>query len=61
MGLWQPAEAIVEEARQIGYKRNRLDAAMEPAKCVYMSLGFREILSYQRMPIKSVVFVELAL
>jgi hypothetical protein len=48
VGLWQPAEAVVEEARQIGYKRVRLDTAMEPAKCVYTSLGSWEILPYQR-------------
>lgn len=55
------AQAIVEEARQIGYKRMRLDTVLEPAKNLYKSLGFREIPPYQHVPIDGVVFMELEL
>jgi putative acetyltransferase len=37
------AQAILEEARRIGYKRMRLHTVQEPAKSLYRSLGFREI------------------
>jgi epoxyqueuosine reductase len=55
------AEAIIEEARRIGYKRMWLDTVLEPAKCLYQSLGFAEIPPYQHVPIEGVVFMELAL
>ena len=55
------AQAIIEEARQIGYKRLRLDTVLEPAQCLYRSLGFREIPPYQHVPIAGVVFMELEL
>jgi GNAT superfamily N-acetyltransferase len=55
------ARAIIEEARRIGYKRMRLDTVLEPAKSLYRSLGFREILPYQHVPIEGVVFMELEL
>ncbi len=55
------AEAIIEEARRIGYKRMRLDTVLEPAKSLYRSLGFREIPPYQYVPIQGVVFMELDL
>jgi putative acetyltransferase len=55
------ANAIIEEARRIGYKRMRLDTVLEPAKCLYRSLGFREIPPYQPVPIAGVVFMELEL
>jgi len=55
------AEAIIEEARRIGYKRMRLDTVLEPAKSLYRSLGFREIPPYQHVPIQGVVFMELDL
>jgi GNAT superfamily N-acetyltransferase len=55
------AQAIIEEARQIGYKRMRLDTVLEPAKCLYRSLGFREIPPYQHVPVEGVVFMELEL
>ena len=54
-------QAIIEEARRIGYKRMRLDTVLEPAKRLYRSLGFREIPPYQRVPIEGVVFMELEL
>jgi len=55
------AEAILEEARRIGYKRMRLDTVLEPAKRLYQSLGFTEIPPYQHVPIEGVVFMELEL
>jgi len=55
------AQAIVEQARQIGYKRIRLDTVLEPAKSLYRSLGFREIPPYQHVPIDGVVFMALEL
>jgi GNAT superfamily N-acetyltransferase len=55
------ANAIIEEARRIGYKRMRLDTVLEPAKCLYRSLGFREILPYQHVPMEGVAFMELEL
>jgi epoxyqueuosine reductase QueG/predicted GNAT family acetyltransferase len=55
------AQAIIEEARRIGYKRMRLDTVLEPAKKLYRSLGFREIPPYQPVPVAGVVFMELEL
>ncbi|UCD48556.1 MAG: GNAT family N-acetyltransferase [Phycisphaerales bacterium] len=55
------AQAIIEEARQIGYQRMWLDTVMEPAKNLYRSLGFTEIPPYQEVPIEGVVFMELKL
>jgi putative acetyltransferase len=55
------AQAILEEARRIGYKRIRLDTVLEPAKGLYRSLGFVEIPPYQHVPIPGVVFMELVL
>ena len=55
------AEAIIEQARRIGYKRMRLDTVLEPARSLYRSLGFREIPPYQHVPIDGVVFMELEL
>ena len=55
------AEAIIEEARRIGYKRMWLDTVMEPAKSLYRSLGFSEISPYQHVPIEGVIFMELEL
>ena len=55
------AEAVVEEARRIRYKRMRLDTVLEPAKGLYRSMGFRQIPPYQDVPIPGVVFMELEL
>jgi len=55
------AQAIIEEARRIGYKRMRLDTAFEPALSLYKSLGFRQIPPYQYVPIEGVIFMELEL
>lgn len=55
------ANAIIEEARRIGYKHMRLDTVLEPARNLYRSLGFREIPPYQHVPVEGVVFMELEL
>jgi epoxyqueuosine reductase QueG/predicted GNAT family acetyltransferase len=55
------AEAIIEQARQIGYQRMWLDTVMEPAKNLYRSLGFTDIPPYQEVPLEGVVFMALNL
>lgn len=55
------AQAIIEQARRIGYKRMRLHTAWEPARSLYRSLGFREVPPCQPVPIDGVVFMELEL
>jgi GNAT superfamily N-acetyltransferase len=55
------SEAIITEARRLGYQRMRLDTVLEPARNLYRSLGFREIPPYQHVPIEGVIFMELQL
>jgi GNAT superfamily N-acetyltransferase len=55
------AEAIIEKAQRIRYKRMRLDTILEPAKSLYESLGFREIPPYEDVPVEGVMFMELKL
>jgi ribosomal protein S18 acetylase RimI-like enzyme len=57
------ALAIIAEAREIGYGRMRLDTvpAMERARALYISLGFREIPPYRFNPIPGTAFLELDL
>ena len=55
------AEAIIEEARRSGYKTMKLDTVLEPAKCLYKSLGFKEIPPYQHVTIEGILFMELEL
>jgi ribosomal protein S18 acetylase RimI-like enzyme len=57
------AEAIITAANEIGYERMRLDTlnSMEPALCLYHSLGFRQIKPYYANPDERAVFMELAL
>ena len=57
------AEAVIERARQAGYRSLRLDtlASMAPATTLYRSLGFREIAPYYPNPLPDVVYLELTL
>src|SRR5262249_44778551 len=57
------AQRIIEAAREIGYKRMRLDtlSSMKPAIALYESLGFAKIPAYYENPSKLAVFMELEL
>lgn len=57
------AEAIIEEAKKLGYTRMRLDtiSTMKEAKGLYRSLGFRSIAPYRYNPIEGAAFMELDL
>ena len=57
------AEAILDEARRIGYERMRLDTvpAMRSAIALYESLGFRDIPAYRHNPILGTRFLEATL
>jgi putative acetyltransferase len=58
------AERLVADAREIGYKRLRLDTVepvMRNAVGLYRKLGFREIAPYRENPIESALYMELAL
>ncbi|MFZ2148083.1 MAG: GNAT family N-acetyltransferase [Sedimentisphaerales bacterium] len=57
------AEAVIEEAGKIGYNYMRLDTvpAMEAARALYISLGFKQTSAYRYNPIEGAVFMELKL
>jgi putative acetyltransferase len=57
------AEAVVAEARRLGYTRMRLDTVpgMDAAQSLYEQLGFREIPPYRPNPIPGARFLELEL
>jgi len=58
------AEAIIAEARRIGYERLRLDTLpgrMDQALGIYRSLGLREIQPYYDNPVAGATFMELIL
>ena len=57
------ATKVIEDGREIGYKRMRLDTvpAMQTAIALYVSLGFREIDPYRYNPIEGAKFMELDL
>ena len=54
------AEAVIDEARKLGYKQMRLDtlAPMIKAQRLYKSLGFKEIPAYYFNPYAGTVFME---
>lgn len=58
------AEAIIAEARNIGYQRMRLDTIepiMKDAVEMYRKLGFLEIAPYRPNPIAGAMYMELQL
>ena len=58
------AEKIIAEARQLGYKKLRLDTVepvMKTAVAMYRTLGFREIPPYCQNPIEGALYMELQL
>jgi len=58
------AERIIAEARQVGYRRMRLDTVepvMKDAVGIYRKLGFAEIEPYCSNPIPGALYMELQL
>jgi putative acetyltransferase len=58
------AEAVIEEARAIGYRKMRLDTVepvMPNAVAMYRRLGFTEIDPYRANPIAGALYMELRL
>jgi putative acetyltransferase len=58
------AEAIVAEARSIGYERIRLDTVepvMKDAVAMYRRIGFQEIAPYCENPMPGALYMELIL
>lgn len=57
------AEAVIDEARKIGYNYMRLDTvpSMDVARALYASLGFKQTSPYRYNPIEDAVFMELRL
>lgn len=57
------AEAAMERARQIGYKKMRLDVIenMKAAVSLYRSLGFESTVAYHHNPIEGALYLELDL
>jgi ribosomal protein S18 acetylase RimI-like enzyme len=57
------AEAVIAEARAVGYATLRLDTLPEmvAAQGLYRALGFREIMAYRANPVHGASYMELAL
>ena len=57
-------EAVIQEARGIGYRKIRLDTigpSMQDAMALYERMGFREISAYHHNPLEGVKYLELDL
>jgi ribosomal protein S18 acetylase RimI-like enzyme len=56
-------DAIIQDARGIGYEKMRLGslASLQEATALYRSLGFVEIPPYRFNPLSGAVFMELVL
>jgi len=54
------AQAVIGEARRIGYRRMRLDTlpSMRDAILLYRSLGFVQIAPYTKNPVPGALFLE---
>lgn len=57
------AEAVIKQARAMGYGRMRLDTvpSMKDARNLYRSLGFEQIDAYRYNPVEGAEFMELRL
>ena len=58
------ADRVIQEARQIGYCRMRLDTVepvMKDAVAMYRKLGFKEIAPYRANPMPGTLYMELEL
>jgi putative acetyltransferase len=58
------AKAIIDEARQMGYRRMRLDTVepvMKNAVAMYRKMGFKQIAPYRPNPIDGAMYMELEL
>jgi putative acetyltransferase len=58
------AEALIAEARQIGYQRMRLDTVepvMKDAVAMYRKLGFKDTPPYRPNPMAGTIYMELEL
>ena len=57
------AEALIEEARRMGYTSMRLDTipSLVAANALYASLGFKKIDQYRYNPLDGATFMELQL
>ncbi len=57
------AEAVIAEARAIGYTKMRLDSllSLKEAAALYRSLGFIEVPPYRYNPLPDAVFMEIGL